>query len=822
MTASEKSESAWRVWLGAAVLGAAFFAVAYLCLTFARESGRVAVVWPANAFLLVAIMRLSHGRQVPYLLAAWAGNIAANAMMGDPLPEAAFLSALNIGEASLCAYVIRRFIGERIDFTRPRDLIVFTVGAFVAPLASGVLAAAYLSLAHSRSFGDNLLTWWPTDAIGLLIFSPALFILIDRDSRQWVKPVPLRRLVLMGSALAAGLCIAFLQSRLPLLFLIPPILGWITLELGLIGAAWGTLAIALFSIIALIAGRGPTVLAGPDLASRVGMLQFYLGFLAFTTFPLAAFVSVRSRLEGSLEEARSLAEGAARQLSEAVYVATQAERIAGMGYWLYRPRNQEISWSDGMYDLYGLEHTGSPPTLETVINLFHPDDRSSIRDFVLRSLDTGEAYELQLRVMRGAEMRWVIASTRCQFDEAGGVTAVIGTMIDVTSMRRTEAALVESEIRYRTLADMVPDLILRQAPNGTITFASAAAKLYGYDPKEVVGRSVLDFVHPDDLAGVKERFADNFSSNPIDPTIRREQRMRTADGQWVWLEGNPVQVRDESGQVIEVVNALRDVTRRRALEDELLEARIVAEQANQAKSEFLSNMSHELRTPLAAIVGFAELLKHTGKLGEREAMFVGRIASASSVLHGLVNDILDFSKMEAGGVLLETVPIDLDRLIDESLSMVASAASGKKLALSAKVDGTIKTIIGDPTRLRQILVNLLSNAVKFTDKGSVRLKVSPAADGLVRFEVTDTGVGIPADRLDRIFERFTQADGSTTRSYGGTGLGLAICKGLVQAMGGRITVTSKVGTGSTFAFTIAETLIGDNAPAREAEAKVEG
>ena len=790
-------------WWDAVLVGAAFFILAYFSLTFAREAGRVAAVWPANAFLVVAILRLPRAGGRARLFAAWVGNVAADLVMRDTFPTALYLSALNVGEASICAYLMTRFIGEKIDFTRLRDLIVFGTSAVVTPLISGTLAAGYLSWSQSRAFLDNLLIWWPTDALGLLIFTPALFIVVDRDSRRSIRPISPRRVALLVSALAAGLTVVCLQRQLPLLFIIPPILGWITFELGLPGAAWSILVIALVSMTALFAGYGPTVLAGPDINPRVGMLQFYLAFLAFTTFPLASVLGVRGRLETSLGQARKLAEEAAGQLREAVEVASLAEQIAGMGYWLYHPRTREVSWSDGMYQIYGLNNDGRVPDFESVVALFHPEDQADLRDNALHSLRTGEAYEMQLRVVRAEDTRWVIASTRCQFDDNGAIMVLIGTMIDVTGLRRTEAALVDSEIRYRTLADSVPDLILRQSPQGIITYASAACRLYGYEPKDIVGHSVLDFVHPDDAAAALERYRANFSSTDIDPSVRREQRLRTADGTWVWLEGNPVQVRDDAGEVIEVVNSLRDVTRRRALEDELLQARFVAEQANQAKSEFLANMSHELRTPLTAIVGFAELLKHTGKLGERETMFVGRIATASAALHGLVNDILDFSKMEAGGVLLEAMTVVLDALIDESLSMVAAAAGDKRLAISAKIEGDIKTFTGDPTRLRQVLVNLLSNAVKFTDKGSVRLKVSPAGAGRIRFEVSDTGVGIPPDRLDRIFDRFTQADGSTTRSHGGTGLGLAICKGLVEAMGGQISVESRVGVGSTFSFVIA-------------------
>ena len=278
--------------------------------------------------------------------------------------------------------------------------------------------------------------------------------------------------------------------------------------------------------------------------------------------------------------------------------------------------------------------------------------------------------------------------------------------------------------------------------------------------------------------------------------------MRTKDGGWVWLEGKPSQVRDADGAVVEMVNALRDVTRRRALEDELVDARRAAERSNVAKADFLSNMSHELRTPLTAIIGFTGLLTGTGKLGEREAMFAQRVAGASATLLTLVNDILDFSKLEAGGVDLEADEIDLAVLVEQSLALVNGLAEKKGLAVATALEADLPTILGDHGRLRQVLVNLMGNAVKFTAAGRIDLQVMAARGGGVRFEIRDTGPGIPADRLEQIFDRFTQADGSTTRTHGGTGLGLSICKGLVDAMGGTLGVVSQVGVGSTFAFTV--------------------
>ncbi|MBT1073788.1 cache domain-containing protein [Geobacter grbiciae] len=257
--------------------------------------------------------------------------------------------------------------------------------------------------------------------------------------------------------------------------------------------------------------------------------------------------------------------------------------------------------------------------------------------------------------------------------------------------------------------------------------------------------------------------------------------------------------RDETHQVLHAIERMVN---------DLKLSRDEAESASRMKGEFLANMSHEIRTPMNAIIGMTELTLETPlSPSQRENLEI--IASSAESLLGLLNNILDFSKIEAGRLLLEKVPFDLLNTVEGALDVVAPQAHGKGLELILDVARDLpEAFIGDPTRLRQVLINLLSNAVKFTARGEVVLKVERAPssgtdDGVVLlFTVSDTGVGIPADKLSLIFESFTQADGSTTRKYGGSGLGLAICHALVSMMGGNISVKSAVGVGSTFRFTV--------------------
>ena len=380
---------------------------------------------------------------------------------------------------------------------------------------------------------------------------------------------------------------------------------------------------------------------------------------------------------------------------------------------------------------------------------------------------------------------------------------VVRTYKDVTEAARIERALSEREAQFRLLAENATDVIARLTMDGTLTYISPSClAVLGYTVDELVGTRVTNHIFDEDRAATIERF-NQIRKGSTKHRRRIEYRFQHKDGRWIWLEANPKVVLDKAGRPIEFVDVVRETTERRAMETEALIAREFAEKAAQTQAQFLATMSHELRTPLNSIIGFTDMLLDRTDFSADARRQIGLIQTASETLLTVVNDVLDFSKIEEGKLELAPVTFRPHELIEAVVAIMQGAADSKALDLRVSIDDAVgPLLVGDQQRIRQILFNLLNNAMKFTSQGSVSLEVrriggDDAGDRLW-IGVTDTGIGIAEAKLDLLFQRFSQIDGSISREYGGSGLGLAICKRLVEMMGGQIGVTSTLGAGSTF------------------------
>ncbi len=370
---------------------------------------------------------------------------------------------------------------------------------------------------------------------------------------------------------------------------------------------------------------------------------------------------------------------------------------------------------------------------------------------------------------------------------------------------RSAADEAEHERRMlRTLIDSLPDLIYAKDINCKFLLANdACCHGMGTDRVAVVGKDDFDFFSKE----LAQQFFDDEQKvmRSGEPLLNREEETVYYDGRRCHVLTTKVPLRDASGKVIGIMGIGRDITARVEAENELRAAREAAELANRAKSEFLANMSHEIRTPMNGVIGMSELLLDT-QLEAVQRDYAETIRDCGRALLTVINDILDFSKIEAGKLELEHIDMDLRDAVRDAARVLAVQAHAKHLELTMDIDPELPEMVrGDPGRLRQILLNLGGNAVKFTSKGEVSLEIrvleSNETGTLVRCEVRDTGVGIPADRVGALFQPFMQVDASTTRRFGGTGLGLSIVRKLVELMHGEVGVESEENVGSRFWFT---------------------
>lgn len=511
-------------------------------------------------------------------------------------------------------------------------------------------------------------------------------------------------------------------------------------------------------------------------------------------------ISDRKALEFEMMAARDAAREQAQR-------ARLAEDIGGVGYWRYDLKSQDLDVSPKMFEIYGLERV-ERPRVEVFDDCIHPDERAWTKARIAERLKTGQAdYNVTSRVVRpDGEERYISGSSIIEMGPDGSPAVIMGTVRDITDERRSQADLAASESRYRLLADNASDMITTFGPGGAIRFISPACyPILGYTPQEMIGRRIIEMTHPEDEAVIMAYYADLIAKGPSAISEPYQFRGRHKNGHWVWLEGQPKLFFDAStGKVVAIQDVARDITVRKALEAALELARAEAEAAAAVKAEFLSNMSHELRTPLTAVLGFSRLIEGQPELSPATRRFVDRVSNAGKALLSTVNDILDFSKLEAGQVEIVVTPCNPRQLLEEAMDLFSGQAQEKGLDLvMTGLDQLPAGLALAPDRIRQILLNLIGNAVKFTEGGRVVLDARwTARSRRLRISITDSGAGIPADRLDQLFKRFSQVDGSSTRRHGGTGLGLAICKGLVDAMGGRIGVSSEAGQGSSFWFEI--------------------
>lgn len=468
---------------------------------------------------------------------------------------------------------------------------------------------------------------------------------------------------------------------------------------------------------------------------------------------------------------------------------------------------------------------------KNAFDFLHPEDFDGIME-LWEELKLHQKIKTKEFRFKTASGKWIwIETVGINYLNNKDINAILLSSRDVTDRKEKDLEIKKSEQKYKSLFENNPDLVYYQNKEGFIIDVNeSATHLYNVTKDKILNKHVSAFVSAEDRVKSEERLAEAFKGNPV----KFEQTLRVpSNPQPYYLDVTKIPVIVD-GEVIGVHTVSKDITEMKqafetiqnqskalyklnsdlqthteilqALNEDLDDEREKAEKANKAKSVFLATMSHEIRTPMNGVIGMASLLAET-KLDFEQEEYVKIIRTSGDALLSVINDILDFSKIESGNLEIEKLDFDLRECVEDVMDLFGSKASEQGLDLLYQIDQRIPTqIVGDGLRVRQIMINLVSNALKFTHKGEVFLDVTlsnSVNDELeLTFEVKDTGIGIPEEKLSRLFKAFSQVDSSTTRKYGGTGLGLVISERLAQLMGGEIWVKSEVGVGTTFSFTI--------------------
>ncbi len=486
-------------------------------------------------------------------------------------------------------------------------------------------------------------------------------------------------------------------------------------------------------------------------------------------------------------------------------------KSSGAGLFTWSQADGNLHLSNRARDMLGWNNGAQSIRPSGFMQAVHADDENETRKKISSAFSTCSLFEQELRLRCGnGQYRWYLACGQFTAETADEPMRYIGSLLDITERKNAVASLalerqnLQLVLNASNIATYSRDYI-----NDTVYVSPEFTAMFGYTSADFAHATTMidtmihpedQLIHPDDRVHVhvhREKFA---GSDDVSTLITRARHI---DGHYIWIESYVKRLRDKSGKIIRSVGALRDISEQKQRELQLLEANQRAEAATKIKSEFLATMSHEIRTPLNGVIGAANLLAET-KLAPEQREYVNAVRLSGDTLLALLGDVLDLSKIESGAFDLDEAPISLLRLVDEAAEILGERARAKRVNIIVTVaDDIPSTLKGDAVRVRQVVLNLLSNAIKFTTLGDITVTVALEHQFAtnhceIRFSVTDTGIGMSEEVLARIFTPFTQADSSTSRRFGGTGLGLAICKGLVERMGGKITVTSKEGVGSTF------------------------
>jgi PAS domain S-box-containing protein len=774
--------------------------------------GKIAPIWPANGVLLAALVRTSRSRWPAWLAAAFLGIGAGGMANGGTPLTTAVLAGCDLIEVTLSALILRWAAGRDTDLTSFRVIVAGGAAALITAAFGACLVAAYLEWIGRPQVFEQAMVWALANALGQMIGAPVVLALTP-----YSRPRPAR---LTDAALSLGTIITLAAVTgvvfgvlvYPALFLVFAPLLLVVFRLEAIGAALGVTLMALLAVVLTVTGHGPLANIEDGVVAQVLLLQAFMLTTAGVAFPTAAALADRRRAHDRVVRSEARLKFFGDYSGDVVLRLDLDRRIV------------DVSPSSRTYGYEPEELIG-----RVAQEMTHPDDRAAVSEMMegLRANPSGGVTGTR---------EWRIIHKDGHAIPAEGHAAALrdgdGRLVEfVVVIRNIEEravaarALAESEARYRLLAENSGDIVLQFDERANILFASGSTRQFGYEPEALIGRNCFSFVHPDDVEIAKGAMRTLVESPNSRLDLKPEYRIRTASGDYVWVQGNPSVKRDEDGASITFTDSIRDISRRRALEEDLERKRAEADQLEAARraaeaaaregleelarvsralsvGEFATSIAHELNQPIAAIATNCDaslrwLARDPPELDEaRQAISrASRDAGRAAAVISRTRDMLTKRPSNFG-------KLDLNACVEQVLLFAEGELRRTRIEVRRRLAGDLPQVRGDRIQVQQVILNLIRNAMEAMVEGQDAtriLTVATALDdasgqALVRIE--DNGPGLTPETEARLFE------GMFTTKVDGVGLGLPISLSIVDAHGGRLSGGTREGGGAVFSFTL--------------------